>query len=208
MTQNLIAGADSADELREPVLALLKKIDALPAREPYFWDRMLRRGADFYSKWATTKIFRWVASLCFMAIGIFVLFEIVEIVKSLVDHEHRTIHHWIVFIAYIVSMKSVLVGDIRFLRGKRLSAYRWFNEGLLVWLLVVQVFVFLRAPLKGIIFLFLFLLLLLLGAVRYMIAEEKSLAASVSSRLSKGNSKQINMLLSLVRLISVNCQQI
>jgi len=115
-----------------------------------------------------------------MAIGIFVLFEIVEIVKSLVDHEHRTIHHWIVFIAYLVAMKSFLVGDIRFLRGKRLSVYRWFNEGLLVWLLVVQVSFFLRAPLKGIIILF--LLLLLLEVVRYMIAEEKSLAASVSSR--------------------------
>jgi phosphatidylserine synthase len=108
-----------------------------------------------------------------MAIGCYVLYEIVEIIRSFLGYEHREIRHWIVFIAYFFAMKAFVIGDIRLLRGKRLSAYHWFNEGLLVWLLVVQVFLFLQSPLKALFVLI--ILLLLLGAIRYMIAEEKSL---------------------------------
>ncbi len=134
---------------------------------------MLRRGADFYSKWAATTIFKWIVIACFMLMGVYVLFEIVEVLRRLFGNGHHKVHHWIVFIAYFISLKSFLVGDIRLLRGKRLSAYRWFNEGILVWLLVVQVFVFLKAPLKGMAILI--VLLLLLGALRYMTAEERAL---------------------------------
>jgi len=169
----LIAGADSDHRLHTAAQALLKIIDQEPPRQPLIIDRLLRNGSTYYAKWSRTKLYQWIIIACFMAIGAYAVYGIVDLIRNLISTGKFPAHHWVVFIAYLFSIKGILIGDIRLLRGKRLSAYHWFNEALLVFLVIVQVFVFMQTPAKGLISLL--VILVLLGAVRFMIAEEKTL---------------------------------
>ena len=67
------------------------------------------------------------------------------------------------------------------LRESRLEAYRWFQRGLLVWILVTQVFVFYSSQLGGL--LGLAIDLVAYGSLRYAIGQER--AAARASRASQ-----------------------
>ena len=82
--------------------------------------------------------------------------------------------------ATVAQIGSTIVGALLIGRGalclrrSRLDAYRWFQRGLLVWILVTQVFVFYSSQLGGL--LGLAVDLVAYGSLRYAIGQERAAA--------------------------------
>jgi hypothetical protein len=88
---------------------------------------------------------------------------------------------WAVLVSSAVVIVFNVLGIVRLLRGSRLGAYRWFERGLLVSILFVQVFNF--ADLQLIAFALLAFDLLVLVTIRVLIAAEEGQARAEAVRL-------------------------
>jgi hypothetical protein len=92
--------------------------------------------------------------------------------------------------ATAVQVGSTIVGALLIGRGalalrrSRLEAYRWFQRGLLVWILVTQVFVFYSSQLGGL--LGLAVDLVAYGSLRYAIGQERAAARASGAAPADG----------------------
>jgi hypothetical protein len=179
----LIAQAEPQNPFTTPIHELLEQVRTISDHSPFFWERMAQWGREHYRRWVATKTFARVIAALFLGVAIFNLLDIPFQVLNIFELESFSFTNWAVLISSTLSTIFVVIGDVQLLRRRHLSAYRWFDRALLVSILVVQVFVFARIQLIGV--LKLAILLLLLVTVRYLIVLETNRKLVVDAKRMK-----------------------
>jgi hypothetical protein len=196
----LVDRSNQADALVAEVRSLLAHVAAVPTRPPGRVARLVGRARDWY--FGTVIRRRWFFGVL---ITIFVIFiglnaaHIIEIVVNAIQAAtarnaslesvddavnggaHLGFSGWAVLVSSSVVIVFNVLGILRLLGGSRISAYRWFERGLLISILFVQVFNF--ADLQLIAFALLAFDLLVLATIRVLIAAEEGQTRSERVRL-------------------------
>lgn len=157
--------------LTSAVRSFLENIEALPSRSAFFWERWARALSDAYFRLAVSPAFTKGVAVLFLATALLGLWSFQSQIVRLWEGGNLGFTDWAVLISGTVTTVFVIIGDTQLLRGKRLPAFRWFEKSLLIFLLVNQVFVFVRVQLIGILQ-FILVLLIYVG-VRYSIVQEE-----------------------------------
>ena len=158
-------GAD--DAIARQVRSLLADASGLPDPRPNRFERAGRGIRAWYLRAATRSWFRGAVTAWFVVIGSGQLFVAVFLAA---DHGAiRGMEEWATVVSSGVSGALIIVGVVR-LRHHRLSAYRWFERGILVQIFVTQVFQFAQEQLAGVFGLALNLLIWI--SLRLMIRAE------------------------------------
>ena len=179
----LLDGVDSRDPIVAPMRTLLGELQALPTPPPRFYERWGERLLAWYlriSQWpglrrAITALFvLWVVNGVLTIVGV-VLQVGVRYGKlprglQVDDYDDLSFLNIAITAGTAISICFMLAGLVR-LRRDRLGAYRRFERGLLVSILITHVFVFVRSQFGAVFGLGIDILLLLL--VRSMIHAEE-----------------------------------
>jgi hypothetical protein len=196
----LIERADQDDPLVVEVRSLLGHAETAPTRPPGRLARLFGRIRDWYFGTVITR--RWFLGVVIAVFVILTLFNVAHIVEIVVNaiqaatERNATLDSvddavnggarfgfsgWAVLVSSAVVVVFNVLGIVRLLRGSRLGAYRWFERGLLVSILFVQVFNF--ADLQLIAFALLAFDLLVLVTIRVLVAAEEGQARVEAVRL-------------------------
>jgi hypothetical protein len=175
---SMIDRCDPGDPLAEPLREMLRRVDALPAREP----RRVTRWALGIRAW----YFRLVARPRFhAAIGwlfaVWALVSATAIVAILPDRQLSFVNLCSMG-SQAVAIVLVAIGVAQLAKHDRLDAYRWFERALLVQIFITQVFAFVSSQFSAVFGLGVAVLLLI--TIRYMIRGERHLerAAEVAKQ--------------------------
>lgn len=180
----LLDGADQTDPLTPRVRELLAEIDAVPASEPS-WP--VRAAAAVRARYLDLVRQRGFQRLVVAVFGLWALGSVLlvlELALSLVftiggampgfasdQFDQLSFLNWASMVSSIVSAGFVAAGVLRLRAGDRAAAYRRFERGLLIAILVTRVFAFVESQFGAVIGLSVDLLLLL--TVRYMARQEE-----------------------------------
>ena len=142
------AGADS--ELASVLRSFLAKVPARPDVEAW-WERIPRWGARRYERLAGDPRFERALT------GAVIVYATAAVVASLlvVITAARNDASQSLSVAALGQVLSTVAGAALIARGvvalpnSRTGAYRWFVRGVLVWLLITQVFIFYQSQLAG-----------------------------------------------------------
>jgi hypothetical protein len=157
--------ADAA--VARQVRALLDDATGLPTPRPNRFERAGRGIRDWYLRLARRRWFTRFVTWWFVVIG---SLQLVAALAFAADHRGiKGFEEWAIVVSSGVSGALIVVGVVR-LRHHRVSAYRWFERGVLVQIFVTQVFEFAQEQLAGIFGLVFNLLLWV--AIRSMIRAE------------------------------------
>jgi hypothetical protein len=130
------------------VVSLLRDVPALPPRRPTAFEQFGSRTRDRYRRWTTRRSFTRIVS------GLLVLFAVASVLTvlalALEDSEISGVAEWASVVSGLVSGVFYVVGAM-VLRRSPIDAYRWFDRGLLVSILVTQVFEFQKQQLAGVV---------------------------------------------------------
>ena len=159
-------GAD--DRFASQVHALLADEAGLPVPNPTRVERWGRAVRAWYLGLAEKRWFERVVVWWFVVVGSGQL--VVTVLLSLDHKAIRGFEEWAIVISSGVSGALIVVGVVQLVRHHRLSAYRWFERGILVQIFVTQVFEFAQQQLTGVFGLVLNLLIWV--AIRSMIRAE------------------------------------
>jgi hypothetical protein len=163
----LLEQTNADDPLARQVHALLADETGLPTPNPTRFERWGRSVRAWYLGLAKRRWFERVVVFWFVVVG---SGQLVVAVLLSADHDAiRGFEEWAIVISSGVSGALIVVGVVR-LRHHRLSAYRWFERGILVQIFVTQVFEFAQQQLAGVFGLVLNLLIWV--AIRSMIRAE------------------------------------
>jgi hypothetical protein len=158
-------GAD--DPLAQQVRGLLADQTGLPDPRP---NRFERVGHDIRARYLGIAARPWFATVI---VGLFALIALATVVGAvLLAYDHDVIRgfsEWASTISSLVAGLLMVVGLAR-VRHHRVSAYRWFERGLLVQIFVTQVFEFDQEQLAAVLGLAINILLWI--SVRLMIRAE------------------------------------
>jgi hypothetical protein len=138
-------GATSA--LAAQVRALLDDVDCLPAPNPGRFERWGRAARQWYLGLARRRWFARLVVSWFVVVGSLQL--VVAILLVFDDNQVKGFVEWATLVSSGMSGALIVVGVVR-LRHHRVSAYRWFERGVLVQLFVTQVFEFAQEQLAGV----------------------------------------------------------
>jgi hypothetical protein len=158
-------GAD--DPFARRVYGLLADETGLPDPNPTRFERSGRSLRAWYVRLTHRRWFERVVVSWFVIVGTGQL--VTAVIFSLDHHAIRGFEEWAIVISSAISGALIAVGVVR-LRRHRLSAYRWFERGILVQIFVTQVFEFAQQQLAGVFGLVLNLLIWV--AIRSMIRAE------------------------------------
>lgn len=164
---NLLHQTGADDSLARQVQRLLSDVTNLPDPSP---NRFERWGAAVRASYLALTERRWfvlVITWWFIIVGTAQLIAAVSV--ALDDSMVKGFVDWATIISSGVSGALIVVGVVR-LRHHRLSAYRWFERGILVQIFVTQVFEFAHEQLTGVFSLVLNILIWV--ALRSMIRAE------------------------------------
>lgn len=164
---NLLHQTGADDALAHQVQRLLSDVTNLPDPSP---NRFERWGAAVRASYLALTERRWfvlVITWWFIIVGTAQLIAAVSV--ALDDSTIKGFVDWATIISSGVSGALIVVGVGR-LRHHRLSAYRWFERGILVQIFVTQVFEFAHEQLTGVFSLVLNILIWV--ALRSMIRAE------------------------------------
>ncbi len=158
-------GADDAIAIQ--VHALLADESGLPDPRPNAFERAGRSIRAWYLERATKRWFQRAVTWWFVVIG---SGQLLVVLFLAADHGAiRGFEEWATVVSSGVSGVLIVIGVVR-LRHHRLSAYRWFERGILVQIFVTQVFQFAQEQFAGIFGLALNLLIWI--SLRVMIRAE------------------------------------
>jgi hypothetical protein len=164
---SLLEQTAADDPLARQVHTLLADETGLPTPRPNRFERAGRGVRDWYLRLTARRWFTLAVTSWFVVVG---SLQLVAAVALSVDR--RGIHgfeEWATVISSGVSGAFFVVGVVR-LRRHRLSAYHWFERGILVQIFVTQVFEFAQEQLAGVLGLVFNLLLWI--SLRSMIRAE------------------------------------
>jgi hypothetical protein len=133
--------------IAQHVDALLRDVPALPARQPSRFERRGERLRDRYRRLTERPGFAKTVSilLVLMAVG-----SVVGVVSVAFDHSAiRGFSEWASVISGSVAGVLIVIGAVR-LHRSRVEGYVWFERGLLVDILITQIFVFAQEQLAGV----------------------------------------------------------
>jgi hypothetical protein len=144
----LLVETGSSGALSDSVRDLLADVPALPARAPGWFTRT---GEDFRSRYREfTKRHSFTIIVNTLLIIVAVV-KVVTVVSLALDGRGvRGFAEWASVISSVVAGVLIVIGAFS-LRRSKLAAYQWFERGLLVEILVTQVFVFAEEQLAGVI---------------------------------------------------------
>lgn len=185
----LLDQADQADPLVVEVRSLLRHVETAPTRPPGRLARLLGQARDWYFETVVTR--RWFSGLVIATFVVLTGFHVANVVSLVVEAVQAAtdagaslgsvddavngkrlgFSGWAVLVSSSVVVAFNVLGIVRLLRASRLGAYRWFERGLIVSILFVQVFDF--ADLQLIAFGLLAFDLLVLLTIRVLIAAEE-----------------------------------
>jgi len=154
-----------------PLAELLAGLPTVDASKPFFWEIWGRRLAEYYMAMISSRYFAKLLALFFLGAVVFKSFSLKNTLIKLVEWHDFGLIDAAMLGSNAVTWFCVLVGDWYLLRGKRATAYLWLERGLIVAILIGQVFVFGRIQLPGI--LWLGVLLTFYAALRVLMAQEK-----------------------------------
>jgi hypothetical protein len=144
----LIEETGATGAIPDHVVALLRDVPALPPRTPGTFARFGSRWRARYRRWTEQRWFRRVISTALVVLAVASVFVAVSLAD---DHARiRGVAEWATVISALVSGAFYITGAVM-LRRSRLDAYIWFDRGLLVGILVTQVFTFQQEQLTGVV---------------------------------------------------------
>jgi hypothetical protein len=144
---------DRAGASSDLTAALREYLDHLPTRpdEEAWWEAIPRWAARQYRRLAGDPRFERVVTIAFIA---YAAAAVVGSILVIVTAERRDASEPLTVAAY-GQVISTLVGAVLVVRGvlalpsSRAAAFRWFVRGVLVWLLISQIFIFYESQLAG-----------------------------------------------------------
>ncbi len=143
----LIEETGAQGAIPDHVVRLLRDVPALPPRTPGALEQFGTRMRERYRRWTERRSFRRVVSSFLV---LFAVASVLTAVSLAFDHSQvRGVAEWATVISTLVSGVFYVIGAI-VLRRSRLDAYIWFDRGLLVSILVTQVFEFQQEQLAGV----------------------------------------------------------
>lgn len=163
----------NSDPFKEPLARLLGEVQALPPRTPFFWEHWGSEISRFYRRLISRPFFPKFVAVFFLGLALFKLLDLGITLPALLEWDSFGLLDTAVLLSSLTTLVFVLIGDWFLLRGRRIVGYRWLERGLIVSILIGQVFVFVRVQLRGI--LWLFVLLFFYAALRIMMAQEARL---------------------------------
>ena len=174
----LLDSTGANDQLAQDVRALLMDVPTLPPHDPSWFTVMADRLRTRYLEWTDTRSFVVVVD------SLLLLLAAAKIVSAvLFALDGPGIHgfaEWCSVVSSLISGVLIVIGAIR-LRRSRIDALRWFERGLLVEILVTQVFIFQQHQLGGLIGLVLTIVVwLLVRSAMRAERERASLAAAAA----------------------------
>jgi hypothetical protein len=144
---NLLDETSADGALSQQVRALLADEECLPAPNPNRFERAGRAVRAWYLGLTTHHWFTRAVTWWFVVIG---SLQLVVAVALSADHRGiKGFEEWAIVVSSGVSGALIIVGVVR-LRHHRVSAYRWFERGILVQIFVTQVFEFAQEQLAGV----------------------------------------------------------
>jgi hypothetical protein len=127
--------------------ALLRNVPALPPRQPGHWERRGERVRDWYRRLTERPGFARAVSIILVILAVASVLGVFELAD---DHaEIKGFSEWASVVSSSVAGVLIIVGAVR-LHRSRVEGYVWFERGLLIHILVTQVFVFDQEQLAGI----------------------------------------------------------
>jgi hypothetical protein len=167
----LLGKADPSSPITVAVRDVLVRTAAQPLQKPTALARLAHRGRSAYARTTEQPAFSKLVALVFCALAAYGFYDIARLVTRLLGKETADFASWATLVTGIAASVFYIVG-VFYLRRDRLTAYRWFEVGLLVDILLWQVFAFDEVQLFGVALLGFHLLLFV--TVRYMAhAEER-----------------------------------
>jgi len=143
---DLLRTTRASGGLAERVAGLLRDVPALAAHEPRGPARAAQRAAAWYLRWTTRPSFVvTVAALFVLRVAVL---GVVTAVVVFDGGGVKGFSEWMSVVTVSISTVLILIG-VGWLPFSRVKAYRWFDVGLLVALLVAQVFLFEQEQLVG-----------------------------------------------------------
>jgi hypothetical protein len=132
--------------LAERVAALLDEVTVLPDHEPSGPGRLALRARARYFRWTTRRSFTVTVT------AVFVVRAAASLgISAVLVLDHGGIHgfsEWMLAVSVVIST-GLTVAGVASLPVSRVQAYQWFDWGLLVSLLITQIFVFEQEQLVG-----------------------------------------------------------
>jgi hypothetical protein len=178
----LLDRADQTDPLVAPLRALLEQVEALPPQEPRFWTRWaasVRATAHRLIEWPRFPTLLMVVFGVWATLTLLSAFELVLSIGldlggahpgfASDNLSHLKFANVASLVASVVAAVFVAIAIAHERRSDRLGACRWIERGLLVAILVVQVFAFVESQFGAVFGLAIDLLLLY--AVRQIAAD-------------------------------------
>jgi hypothetical protein len=144
----LLDSTGANDPLAQEVRAILADVPTLPPHDPSWFALMAGRMHTRYLAWTDSRSFVVVVNglLLFLAFA-----KVTSAVGLALDGNGiRGFAEWCSVISSLVSGTLIVIGAIRLPRS-RIDALRWFERGLLVEILVTQVFIFQQRQLEGLV---------------------------------------------------------
>jgi hypothetical protein len=142
----LIDSTEASGAIAQHVRGLLLDVPALPPRSPGVFARAGRRFRDRYERFTERHGFVIIVNTLMILIAIAKLLLVLAV--ALDYREIRGFSEWASVIAALAAGVFIVMGTVE-LPHSRLRAYRWFERGLLVDILVTQVFEFAQQQLSG-----------------------------------------------------------
>ncbi len=185
----LLDRANQADPLVVEVRSLLRHVETVPTPPPNRLTQLIGRARDWYFGSVVHR--RWFSGVVILVFVVLTGFNIANIVRLLIEAVGAATDSgaslgsvddavngakfgfsgWAVLVSSSVVVVFNVIGILALLRGSRLGAYRWFERGLIVNILFVQVFDF--ADLQLVAFGLLAFNLLALLTIRVLIGTEE-----------------------------------
>lgn len=138
----LLAQSDPHEPLVPVMRAAVEAVQSEEHPDPSRWQRLRMRALAAYDEMALTPWFPWVV------LGIFVLLVATTVALAIpifFEHDGVSFTEWMQVAGTLVSAALIAVGLAAW-RRSRARAYRWFERGILVDILVTEVFTFYDAP--------------------------------------------------------------
>ena len=146
-TLALLDETGAAGPIADRVRDVLHDVPALPPHEPGPFERFgMRVRARYHVLTERPGFARFVSAL----LVIIAILKILTVVSLAIDHSAiRGFAEWASVVSSMVAGVLIVIGALR-LHHSRAEGYVWFERGLLVEILVTQVFVFAQEQLAGI----------------------------------------------------------
>ena len=184
----LLDSTGATEPLALDVRSLLDDIDALPTPTPGWFARTGAAVRVRYLRFTRSRWFEWIVNALLLS------YAVVKIVFALAvvydDNSIEGFVEWATVASTLAAGVLILIGAFMLPRS-RLSALQWFERGLLVEILVTQVFVFQQHQLGGLLGLVWTIVVWLL--VRSAIRAERErdvLEVAVTARAPAGSAAQ------------------